>query len=287
MLLALDTSTSQASVALTHDERLLAELSWEVGRRHSQELPDRMSAVLRIAGARPADLTGVAVALGPGSFNGARVAVTTAKLLALTLGIPVYGAATLDAIAAGHAIAGGTLIAILDAGRGEVYAAAYSASFAGSASGLDAPDHVASAAISGSDAERRDTVEGPRMLLPGLWRASAPAIATPAHLADATPGDPLLCGEWRDETGAALRAAFGARARFAPRLGGMGGRRAVWLAALVAARLAAGATDSAAAGAAGDDPARLEPLYLRRPAITTSARPENQVSGGVATTAGS
>lgn len=253
MLLALDTSTSQASVALVQDERLLAEWSWEVGRRHSQELPERMSQVLRAAGALPADLTGVAVALGPGSFNGARVAVTTAKLLALALGIRVYGAATLDAIgygyAIGHACADGTLVALLEAGRDEVYTAVYTVGEA--ASGADGADAIT----------------------PGLWRFAGPAIVSPANLPGLTPGGlaraPLVCGEWRDETAAEVRAAFGADVRFAPRLGG---RRAVWLAGLLAERIARGASD---------DPARLEPLYLRRPAITASARPENQAGHSV------
>lgn len=249
MLLALDTSTSQASVSLTQGERLLAELSWEVGRRHSQELPERMSQLMRTAGARPADLTGVAVARGPGSFNGARVAVTTAKLLALTLGIPVYGASTLDAIAYGHAFAFGTLLAVLEAGRGEVYAAVY----------------AADAARSGTD--------GGGELAPGFWRLTSPAIIAPGQVAGAIPGEtanaPLVCGEWRDETELAVRAALGGRVRFAPRLGG---RRAVWLAGLLAERIARGDRD---------DRARLEPLYLRRPAITASARPENQAGHGV------
>lgn len=260
MLLALDTSTSQASVALTHDEQLLAELSWEVGRRHSQELPERMNQVLRVARARPADLTGVAVALGPGSFNGARVAVTTAKMLALTLGIPVYGASTLDAIAFGHIHADGMLLAVLEAGRGEVYAAVYVANVA---AGADARPEDISDAVS----------ETGELLAPGLWRLSGPLIAAPTHLLDTVPGGlsntPLVCGEWRDETATA----FGRRARFAPRLGG---RRAVWLAGLVAARVARGT---------GDDPARLEPLYLRRPAITASARPENQAGHGIVASA--
>ena len=249
MLLALDTSTSQASVALVRDERLLAELSWEVGRRHSQELPERMSQVLRVAGARPADLSAVAVALGPGSFNGARVAVTTAKMLALTLNIPVYGASTLDIIAYGHAFADGMLLAILEAGRGELYAGIYAASAISSA-----PSHDAHG-------------QPPTALASDLWRLHGPAITDPEWLAEEIAGAALVCGEWHAETETRLRAALGNRVRFAPRLGG---RRAAWLAALAAARAAHGH------GADYDDPARLEPLYLRRPAITASARPENR-----------
>ena len=74
MLLALDTSTNTASIALVREERLAAELTWDVGQRHSAELLQRLDWLLETAGAKPADLTEIAVATGPGSFNGVRVA---------------------------------------------------------------------------------------------------------------------------------------------------------------------------------------------------------------------
>ena len=74
MLLALDTSTNTASIALVRDERLAAELTWDVGQRHSAELLQRLDWLLETVGAKPADLTEIAVATGPGSFNGVRVA---------------------------------------------------------------------------------------------------------------------------------------------------------------------------------------------------------------------
>ena len=99
LLLALDTSTSYASIALARDGRLLAELTWEVGQRHSAELFDRIAQLLETAHLAPNMLNGIAVALGPGSFNGTRVAVTAAKTLAFALGVPIYGHSTLDVIA--------------------------------------------------------------------------------------------------------------------------------------------------------------------------------------------
>jgi hypothetical protein len=87
-----------------------------------------------------------------------------------------------------------------------------------------------------------------------------PAVVAPEALASAIQGTALVCGEWRPETRSALEAALGARVRFA---GSLGARRAIWLAALARDRRARGQAD---------DPVALEPLYLRRPAITVSAR---------------
>lgn len=242
MLLALDTSNHHASVALVKDGQLAAELTWEVGRRHSQELLERVRWLCASCAARPADLTSVAAALGPGSFNGARVAVTTAKALAFALNLPIYGCSTLDAIACGHMDAHGTLVALLDAGRGEVYAGIY---FVGR-------DVVAPSAPSAHG------IALP--LVPGLWRLGEPLITMPDALARTIAGPFLVCGEWQDSTRAALEHAAGARVHFAQRFGG---RRASWLAALALHRVAHGEPDSAMT---------LEPLYLRRPAITSSAK---------------
>jgi tRNA threonylcarbamoyladenosine biosynthesis protein TsaB len=243
MLVALDTSTSYASIALARGEQLVAELSWDVGRRHSQQLLDRLAWLLQSSGSAPADLSAIAVARGPGSFNGVRVAVTVAKSLAFALGLPVFACSTLDILAWGCASAGarGSLVTLLEAGRGEVYAARYIATPAPPAAHAD-------------QAERCG---------PGVWRVAEPEVVAPAALA-ASIQDPqdtaLVCGEWRPETRRALEAALGERVRFAA---GVGGRRASWLVALALDRRARGLTD---------DPATLEPLYLRRPAITVSAR---------------
>ncbi len=104
MLLAIDTSTSYASIALVTPEQTIAELSWVVGQRHSTELLQRLDALLAAHNIAPDQLERIAVALGPGSFNGVRVALATAKSLAFAPGIPLHGVPTLDVIAWGHAI---------------------------------------------------------------------------------------------------------------------------------------------------------------------------------------
>jgi tRNA threonylcarbamoyladenosine biosynthesis protein TsaB len=227
MLLAIDTSTSDASVALVAESRLLAEVTWEVGQRHSVELLDRLRWVLETRSARFTDLTAIAVATGPGSFNGVRVALTVAKSLAFTLDVPLYGHATLDVMAWGYAQAQGPLWALLEAGRGQVYAARY-----------DAPAR---------DASGWAPVDGYHIL-------------SPEELAERVAGPALLCANLREETRATIVHTLGERARFTSPLNA---RRAGWLAELALPRVASGA---------GDDPRALEPLYLRRPAITKSAK---------------
>lgn len=228
MLLAIDTSTSQASVALVDRGVMLAELNWEVGQRHSTELFARLTWLLQSRAIPMTALDGIAVAVGPGSFNGLRVAVTTAKSLAFALGVPLYGHGTLDVIAWGAAAAGveRRVWALLDAGRGQIYAAAY------------APE---------VSAREWAPLDGYHIL-------------TPEELAVRIDGPVLCSGEWRDETRAALERLAGGNVRFASRLRG---RRASWLAELALARAGEGAHDDAAA---------LEPLYLRRPAITRSTK---------------
>ena len=236
LLLALDTSTSYASIALARDGHLLAELTWEVGQRHSAELFDRIAQLLDGAHLAPNMLNGIAVALGPGSFNGTRVAVTAAKTLAFALGVPLYGHSTLDVIAWPYASGSLTIWSLLDAGRGQVYAARYWPPFYSRRQGAT----LAS------------------------WAAEAPAIMTPQELVDhiaATWELPvLIAGEWRLETHETLEKAESITASFASE--GMV-RRASSLAQLAFARAEVGDAD---------DPLTLEPLYLRKPNITQSAK---------------
>ena len=202
-LLALDTSTSFAALALVREETPLAELNWQVGSRHSTELLPRLEELLRLASLAPTDLSLVAVALGPGSFNGIRVALATAKSLAFSLRIPLIGVPTLDCAAWGSRAAEREIWAIQEAGRGQLYAACYRPSLATSA------------------AEWRP-VEGH-------------ALVTPAELAARVEAAAFICGEWREETRQALGEALGERVRFASPLGI---RRGLWLAELALARAA-------------------------------------------------
>jgi len=128
LLLALDTATSAVTVALHDGERIVAEDSLVDARRHAETLTPMIASVVATAGRRPADLTGVAVGVGPGPFTGLRVGLATAVTLGLTLDIPVHGVCSLDALA--HAAAGAgdgpsDFVVATDARRKEVYWARY------------------------------------------------------------------------------------------------------------------------------------------------------------------
>jgi tRNA threonylcarbamoyl adenosine modification protein YeaZ len=117
MLLALDTATHYASVALHDGQRLLAEHTWLANQDHTRTLLPHVRSLLAEAHAGMDSLTGLAVALGPGSFNGLRVGLSTAKGLAIARGLPLAGASTLELLAAEYGLAE----VAMNAGRGRVY----------------------------------------------------------------------------------------------------------------------------------------------------------------------
>lgn len=125
MQLAIDTSTDTASLAIVNDDEVLAELSWRCGQNHSVELMPRLAQLLEQSRLDLKSLDGIIVARGPGSFNGLRVGVSTAKGLAFSLGVPVVGISTLEAAAFAHAESGLPICPILGAGRGEIATAIY------------------------------------------------------------------------------------------------------------------------------------------------------------------
>jgi tRNA threonylcarbamoyladenosine biosynthesis protein TsaB len=125
-LLALDTSTSTGSVAVGTADALLAEVSLSVRGGHSSAILPAMDYALRSAGLRPADLGGVVVGGGPGSFTGLRIAGATAKGVVHALGIPLLSFSGLLAAAA-QAWASGSrpVCALFDARGRDLFAACY------------------------------------------------------------------------------------------------------------------------------------------------------------------
>ena len=113
LTLAFDTATGVATSALVRNGEVLGERS----SRAVRVLADA-DELLEEAGAEPGDLDALVVGTGPGSFTGIRIGLATARGLALSLGLPVAGVSTLDALAAG---APGAL-PVVDAGRREVFA---------------------------------------------------------------------------------------------------------------------------------------------------------------------
>jgi len=131
-ILAIDTSTWWGGVALVEDDRrhapqLVAELGLRVPDTHESRLLDRVDFLLAEAGWIRAEIDGFAATIGPGSFTGIRVGLGTLQGLALAAERPCAGVGTLDALVEAHGPAEHERVALLDAGRGEVYAARFDA----------------------------------------------------------------------------------------------------------------------------------------------------------------
>ena len=125
MLLALDTSTRVASLAVHDGSNVRAEFTWETGDHHTVELMPRIVELLKQVSVSIDQLTGVAVAIGPGSFTGVRVGVALAKGLALARNIPIVGVVSSDILAYAQPLTDEQLVVALLAGRGRFIVAHY------------------------------------------------------------------------------------------------------------------------------------------------------------------
>lgn len=125
MLLALETATDHASVALGVPGAAPLEESLAGARRHAAGLLPMIQRLLRRAGASLEDVSGIVLSDGPGSFTGLRVGASVAKALVHARGLPLWVAPSLLVRAAGVARADAVVLAVAGALRGEVYAAAY------------------------------------------------------------------------------------------------------------------------------------------------------------------
>jgi tRNA threonylcarbamoyladenosine biosynthesis protein TsaB len=125
MLLCLDTATPRVSVAFGHDGEVLGSVELDTGRRHAEQvapsieyLRDRLDVDLE-------HLAGIAVGVGPGLFTGLRVGITTARVMAQTLRIPVIGVPSLDLVAYPLRHTHRLVATVFDAKRHEVFHARY------------------------------------------------------------------------------------------------------------------------------------------------------------------
>jgi len=249
LLLALDTSTRQASVALCDEQMLYGEYTWQIGNNHSVELLERIQRLVVVdCGSSLQAIDGVTVATGPGSFNGVRVAVATAKALAFALQKPLVGVSTLEIIAAQHDKWRGPVCSILEAGRSELFAACYLF------------DEVANDGM---------ITYLTRQLSEYLMLSPQQLVAHIREHMDQWAGVPgkrqvppiLFCGEMSETTRQVLNEQMQGKSLFIDNLQSI--RRASTLALLGIQRLNEGKIE---------DSMLLEPLYLRRPSITTSTR---------------
>jgi tRNA threonylcarbamoyladenosine biosynthesis protein TsaB len=127
LLLAMDTSTSTASLALFDGVRVLSETTWLAGREHSTRLLIEVQIALERIGRQATDVTGLVVARGPGSFTGVRVALSVAKGIAGAFGLPAWGISSLDVLAFAATPTQLPVRPVVEAGRGRYATALYRA----------------------------------------------------------------------------------------------------------------------------------------------------------------
>jgi tRNA threonylcarbamoyl adenosine modification protein YeaZ len=125
LLLALDTSTRTAGVAVFDGQQVLSETTWLAGREHTTRLLVEAESALSRVGHVAADVKGVVVACGPGSFTGTRVAISVAKGIAAGLRVPAWGVSTLDVMAAAACDNKLPVRALVEAGRARFATALY------------------------------------------------------------------------------------------------------------------------------------------------------------------
>jgi tRNA threonylcarbamoyladenosine biosynthesis protein TsaB len=131
LILAVETSTFTGSVALVEASlpegawRIVGETTLHLSETHSSRLMPTIDRLLRETSRAIQAVQGIAVGLGPGSFTGLRIAVSTVKGLAFSLRVPVVGVPTLDALAHNIPFASPLVCPVLDARKKEVYAALF------------------------------------------------------------------------------------------------------------------------------------------------------------------
>lgn len=123
LTLGIDTSTDNLGLALIENDSIKAEYNLSLKRKHSEKLLPLMEDIFANIGVKPQALDAAAVAVGPGSFTGLRIGITTAKILARIFEIPVKGISTLEIMAAG--VESEYSLSLLDARRERVYYSFY------------------------------------------------------------------------------------------------------------------------------------------------------------------
>jgi tRNA threonylcarbamoyladenosine biosynthesis protein TsaB len=120
MLLALDTSTQYAGIALYEGAQVIAESIWRTQNHHTVEVAPALQDLMNRCGVRTTDLKAIGVALGPGSFTSLRIGLAIAKGMALALKIPLIGIPTFEILTAAQPVQDLPLVVALQAGRGRL-----------------------------------------------------------------------------------------------------------------------------------------------------------------------
>jgi tRNA threonylcarbamoyladenosine biosynthesis protein TsaB len=209
MILAIDTATRSASLAVYDGAVVRAEYSWDTSDHHTVDLMPHIVDMLRQIDVPIEQLTGLGVSIGPGSFTGVRVGVAAAKGLAIARDLPIVGVQTLDVLAYAHRWAKPPLVVVVRAGRGRWIAARY---------------------LKTRTDWKRDG---------DYW------LTTADRLGEAWEKTTTVCGELSDQERALLEARLGNRVALSS--GAFSLRRAGFLAELAWQRIRAGDVDDPAA----------------------------------------
>jgi len=118
-ILAFDTAAAHCAAALLYDDAVYGETLVPMKRGQAEALLPLLDATLSAKGQTYADLDAIAVGVGPGNFTGIRIAVSAARGLALSLGVPVVGVSTFEIMAFQHM--GENVLVSLKAPRGQAY----------------------------------------------------------------------------------------------------------------------------------------------------------------------
>ncbi|MEZ5167676.1 MAG: tRNA (adenosine(37)-N6)-threonylcarbamoyltransferase complex dimerization subunit type 1 TsaB [Acidimicrobiales bacterium] len=121
LILAIESATSRVGCAVGTVDGVLAAAHAARGRHHAESLVPQIRFTLELAGLAIDDLDLIAVDVGPGLYTGLRVGLTTARAMAHSLGVPLIGVSSLEAVADRVRHGGGEVVAVLDARRGEVF----------------------------------------------------------------------------------------------------------------------------------------------------------------------
>jgi tRNA threonylcarbamoyladenosine biosynthesis protein TsaB len=150
-VLGIETSTRRASVALWENGVAVAHLQAEQPMQHAERTLILVDEAFQQAGWPKGSIDLLACGIGPGSFTGVRVAIATAKGIALGLGRPIVGVGSLEAMARAYLSSCEAAICLLDAKKGELFLAAYGP---GAAVLVD-PKHLAASGVAAEIARFR------------------------------------------------------------------------------------------------------------------------------------
>lgn len=125
LILGIESATVQVGCALVDQRGVLASVHVARGRRHAEILTPAIEFACTQAGVELADVSVVAVDVGPGLFTGLRVGVATAKAIATALRVPMIGISSLDLLAFPAKFSTRRIVAVIDARRGELFSAVY------------------------------------------------------------------------------------------------------------------------------------------------------------------